>query len=114
LSVRKGTSHASFENVGNADAVQPEIAREESLKRLFAFHLRMMQIGGNRLMAGLLESLLDFMQASMESTTATPRDTATSRRLHAAIMKALYRRDPEAAERAMELNRQHTLDRLTA
>ncbi len=91
---------------------QPNIARNESLKRDFAFHLRLMQIGGNRLMAGLLESLLDFMHASMESTTATPRDTATSRQLHAAIMDALHRRDPDAAEVAMELNRQHTLDRL--
>jgi DNA-binding FadR family transcriptional regulator len=63
-------------------------------------------------MAGLLQSLLDFMQASMESTTATPRDTATSRQLHAAIVDALCRRDPDAAERAMEINRQHTLDRL--
>lgn len=52
------------------------------------------------------------MRASMESTTATPRDTATSRRLHAAIMDALYRRDPDAAENAMEINRQQTLDRL--
>jgi DNA-binding FadR family transcriptional regulator len=71
-----------------------------------------MQIGGNRLMAGLLESLLHFMQASMEFTTATPRDTDTSRQLHTAIIDALHRRDPDAAELAMELNRQHTLDRL--
>lgn len=90
----------------------PDISREESLTRDSAFHLRLMEIGGNRLMAALLESLLDFMQASMDSTTATPRDIDTSRQLHAAIMDGLIRRDPDAAESAMELNRQHTVNRL--
>ena len=46
----------------------------------------------------------------MHSTTATPRDVETSRQLHAAIMDGLLRRDPAAAESAMELNRQHTID----
>jgi DNA-binding FadR family transcriptional regulator len=90
----------------------PDISREESLTRDSAFHLRLMEIGGNRLMAALLEALLDFMQTSMDSTTATPRDIDTSRQLHAAIMDGLIRRDPDAAESAMELNRQHTVNRL--
>lgn len=90
----------------------PDITREESLKRDSAFHLRLMEIGGNRLMAAILESLLDFMQASMDSTTATPRDIDTSRQLHAAIMDGLLNRDPIAAENAMEFNRQHTINSL--
>ena len=89
---------------------EADISREESLQRDSAFHLRLMEIGGNRLMASILESLLDFLQASMHSTTATPRDVETSRQLHAAIMDGLLRRDPAAAETAMELNRQHTID----
>ena len=89
---------------------EADISREESLQRDSAFHLRLMEIGGNRLMASILESLLDFLQASMHSTTATPRDVETSRQLHAAIMDGLLRRDPAAAESAMELNRQHTID----
>ncbi len=91
---------------------QADISREESLQRDYAFHLRLMEIGGNRLMAAILESLLHFLQASMRSTTATPRDVETSRQLHVAIMDGLLRRDPAAAESAMELNRQHTIDRL--
>ncbi|MFN5976429.1 MAG: FCD domain-containing protein, partial [Planctomyces sp.] len=67
-------------------------------------------IGGTRLRASILEPLLDFLQASMHATTATPRDVETSRQLHAAIMDGLLRRDPAAAESAMELNRQHTID----
>jgi len=39
------------------------------------------------------------MQASMDSTIATPRDM-------------LLRRDPASAESAMELNRQHAVNRL--
>jgi GntR family transcriptional repressor for pyruvate dehydrogenase complex len=89
---------------------EADISREESLQRDSAFHLRLMEIGGNRLMASILESLLDFLQASMHATTATPRDVETSRQLHAAIMDGLLRRDPAAAESAMELNRQHTID----
>ena len=82
------------------------------MKRDSAFHLRLMEIGGNRLMATILESLLDFMHASMDSTTATPRDIDTSRQLHAAIMDGLLKRDPIAAENAMEFNRQHTINSL--
>jgi DNA-binding FadR family transcriptional regulator len=71
-----------------------------------------MAVGGNRLMTALLESLLEFLRASMDSTAASPRDSTTSQRLHAAIVDALCRRDPNAAEQAMELNQQHTLQRL--
>jgi GntR family transcriptional repressor for pyruvate dehydrogenase complex len=90
------------------------ISREESLRRDQAFHLRLMAIGGNRMMAALMESLLEFLHASMDTTTATPRDTSESLRLHAAITDALSRRDPAAADEAMELNLQHTMRRLSA
>jgi len=93
---------------------EPGISREESFRRDQAFHLRLVEVGGNPLMRSLLESLLDFLEASMDSTTETPRDTEASRALHEAITDALCRRDPDAAEEAMELNRQHTINRLTA
>jgi len=114
---RQATSKATDGELSELDAMakaidDPDITREESLKRDSAFHLRLMEIGGNRLMATILESLLDFMQASMDSTTATPRDIDTSRQLHAAIMDGLLKRDPIAAENAMEFNRQHTINSL--
>lgn len=114
---RQATSKATDGELSELDAMakaidDPDITREESLKRDSAFHLKLMEIGGNRLMATILESLLDFMQASMDSTTATPRDIDTSRQLHAAIMDGLIKRDPIAAENAMELNRQHTINSL--
>ena len=115
---RQATSKATDGELSELDAMataidDPDITREESLKRDSAFHLRLMEIGGNRLMATILESLLDFMQASMDSTTATPRDIDTSRQLHAAIMDGLLKRDPIAAENAMEFNRQHTINSLS-
>lgn len=91
---------------------QPDISREESLRRDQLFHLRLMQIGGNSLMAGLLEALLEFLHASMDTTTAVPRDTANSAKLHALIIDALLKRDPDAAEQAIEVNRQFTVSRL--
>jgi GntR family transcriptional repressor for pyruvate dehydrogenase complex len=114
---RQATSKATDGELSELDAMakaidDPDITREESLKRDSAFHLRLMEIGGNRLMSTILESLLDFMQASMDSTTATPRDIDTSRQLHAAIMDGLLKRDPIAAENAMEFNRQHTINSL--
>ena len=114
---RQATSKATDVELAELDAMakaidDPDVTREESLKRDSAFHLRLMEIGGNRLMATILESLLDFMQASMDSTTATPRDIDTSRQLHAAIMDGLLKRDPIAAENAMEFNRQHTINSL--
>lgn len=115
---RQATLKATDGELSELDAMataidDPDITREESLKRDSAFHLRLMEIGGNRLMATILESLLDFMQASMDSTTATPRDIDTSRQLHAAIMDGLLKRDPIAAENAMEFNRQHTINSLS-
>ena len=88
------------------------IPREESLRRDQAFHLRLMEIGGNRLMAAVLRLLIDYLHVSMDITTSTPRDTETSFRLHAAIVDALERRDGDAAEHAMEINRRHTMTRL--
>ncbi len=116
-SARQAATHATDAELAELGSMataidDPDISREESLTRDSAFHLRLMEIGGNRLMAALLEALLDFMQTSMDSTTATPRDIDTSRQLHAAIMDGLIRRDPDAAESAMELNRQHTVNRL--
>ena len=64
-------------------------------------------------MVTVLESSLEFLQASMDTTTAIPRDITVSRKLHMAITEALCRRDPDAAEEAVELNRQHTLSRLS-
>lgn len=114
---RQATSKATDAELAELDAMakaidDPDITREESLKRDSAFHLSLMEIGGNRLMVAVLESLLDFMQASMDSTTPTPRDIDISRQLHAAIMDGLLNRDPIAAENAMEWNRQHTINSL--
>ncbi len=114
---RQAATRATDGELAELDAMakaidHPDITREESLKRDSAFHLRLMEIGGNRLMAAILESLLDFLQASMDSTTATPRDIDTSRQLHTAIMDGLLKRDPVAAENAMEWNRQYTINSL--
>jgi GntR family transcriptional repressor for pyruvate dehydrogenase complex len=114
---RQATIRATDEELSElgrlAQAIDdPTISREESLMRDTKFHLRLMEIGGNRLMAVLLASLLDFLHASMDSTTATPRDIETSRELHAIIMDGLIRRDPDAADQAMEINRQHTISKL--
>ncbi|XZE21726.1 FadR/GntR family transcriptional regulator [Pirellulaceae bacterium SH449] len=114
---RQAAVHASNEELAELSRLaeeidDPKISREESLYRDTKFHLRLMEIGGNRLMTVLLESLLEFLHASMDSTTAKPRDTETSRRLHAIIIDGLMRRDPEAADQAMETNRQFTASKL--
>lgn len=115
---RQAALHASDDELAELTTMaaridDPEVSREESLRRDQAFHLRLMEIGGNRLMVTVLESLLEFLQASMDTTTVIPRDITVSRKLHMAITEALCRRDPDAAEEAVELNRQHTLSRLS-
>jgi DNA-binding FadR family transcriptional regulator len=115
---RQAAIHATDEELSElrrlAEEIdEPSLSREESLERDTRFHLRLMEIGGNRLMTMLLESLLDLYLASMDSTTAKPRDFETSRGLHQLIMDGLMQRDPDAADRAMEINRQHTVSKLT-
>lgn len=91
---------------------QAGISRQESIRRDQKFHIRLIEIGGNPLMAGLMRALMEFMYASMDTTTAIPRDTSVSADLHSQIIEALLQRDADKAEQAMEANRQFTLSRL--
>lgn len=81
----------------------------EAMRRDFRFHLRLVEISGNELMASVLQVLQEFVLVGMMQTTPSPRDREESRQRHAAIVRAIRERDPAAAEDAMRDHMQTTL-----
>lgn len=72
----------------------------ESVKLDFQFHLKIVELGGNRLMASAMEVIAEFIMASMAKTTPNPRDYDFSRAFHLELVQAIRSGDPEKAERA--------------
>jgi len=88
----------------------PELDDSEAMRRDLAFHLRIVELGGNRLMLEVMRVVQELIFEGMVRTTARPRPCQYSLDLHSAITRAIRGRDPEAAEAAV---RNH-MDELTA
>jgi DNA-binding FadR family transcriptional regulator len=86
----------------------------DAMRLDFQFHRRLMAITGNELLSSVLEVIQEFVLAAMVQTTPQPRDRAQSHRRHLAILRAVRRRDPDAAEKAMRAHMQHTVAVLEA
>jgi GntR family transcriptional repressor for pyruvate dehydrogenase complex len=91
---------------------RPDLPYEEAIAIDFAFHRKLMEIGGNELMVNVMSVLQEFIVEAMLQTTPRPRDRAVSRRLHRAIVDAVGRADPDAAEAAMREHMRVTSERL--
>ena len=89
-----------------------DLPYEEAIGLDFAFHRRLIEVGGNDLIVNVMSVLQEFIVEAMLQTTPRPRDRAVSRRLHRAIVDAVRRGDPDAAERAMGEHMTVTRERL--
>ncbi len=67
-----------------------------------AFHDTLAQIAGNAFLRHLLQALASAIAESRAATLAIPGRIERSLREHRAILRAVSRRDPEAARRAMQ------------
>jgi GntR family transcriptional regulator, transcriptional repressor for pyruvate dehydrogenase complex len=74
---------------------------EEAMRLDLRFHLRMVDIGKNRLMRGVLEILQEYILEGMLRTTPKPRQWPLSKRSHKAMIEAIRNRDSDAAEAAV-------------
>ncbi len=73
----------------------------EAMRLDLKFHLKIVAITGNKLMLNVLEVIQEFVLEGMLRTTPKPRERLVSRRYHLAIVDALRRHDPNAAEQAV-------------
>lgn len=67
----------------------------------FRFHCMLVEIGGNRLMRGLLELLQEFIMVGMKRTQPAATIDSESAAIHRAIVKAIRSHSPKSAEDAV-------------
>ncbi len=84
----------------------------EALHLDLVFHLKIAESTGNKLMLHVLEVIQEFIIEGMLRTTPKPLPYLDSRRYHMAIVDALRRRDPDAAEKAVRAHMDLLLRRL--
>jgi DNA-binding FadR family transcriptional regulator len=115
LAARRAAERATAEDLAELESLCSEIGRPscdglEAMRVDFQFHCRLMAITGNPLMESVLQMIQDFILASMVRTTPQPRDWEDSHLRHHAIVEAIRRRDPRAAEEAMHRHMEHTAE----
>jgi GntR family transcriptional repressor for pyruvate dehydrogenase complex len=74
---------------------------EEAMCIDLQFHLRLVELTGNRLMLSILNVLQEFIMEGMLRTTPRPRQRMVSKRYHMAIIDAIRNHNPDAAEAAL-------------
>jgi GntR family transcriptional repressor for pyruvate dehydrogenase complex len=119
IAARRAAECATTEDLADLEALCDAIGRPdcdvlEAMRVDFQFHRRLMAITGNPLMESVLEMIQDFILASMVRTTPEPRDREDSHLRHRAIVEAVRRGDPDAAEQAMHQHMEHTAQVLQA
>lgn len=90
------------------------IDREEAIRRDLAFHLRMVEVGGHRLMVDVMRVIQELMLEAMARTFATPQERHWAVNLHMAIVQAIRAHDPAEAEAAVRRHMDQLCERLAA
>jgi GntR family transcriptional repressor for pyruvate dehydrogenase complex len=85
---------------------------EEAMQHDLQFHLRLVEIAGNRLMLSVLEILQEFILAGMLRTKPKQIQPLVNKRYHMAIVDALRNHDSEAAEAAVHAHMNLLIRRL--
>ena len=103
---RRGAETATGEQLDGLTALCRTIdveglGEKETMRRDLEFHLRIVEIGGNRLMLDMLQAIQELILEAMVRTTESPRLQEYSQEVHMAIVDAMRARDPEAAESAV-------------
>jgi GntR family transcriptional regulator, transcriptional repressor for pyruvate dehydrogenase complex len=103
------TDVAEFESLCNA-LEDSRHDLDQAMKIDLQFHLRLVEITGNRLMRDILVILREFIREGIYRTTPAPIQRMLSRKCHMPIVDALRNHDSEAAEAAVH-NHMHLLIR---
>jgi GntR family transcriptional regulator, transcriptional repressor for pyruvate dehydrogenase complex len=85
---------------------------EEALSRDLKFHLRIVELGGNRLMLDVMRVIQELIVEAMARTSPRPRARRYSQQLHMAIVRGIRSGDPDAAEAAVRRHMEAQCQRL--
>jgi len=88
--------------------------RDEAIRRDLKFHLKMVELGGNKLMVDVMQVLQELLLVAMARTFAKPQERRWAEELHTAIVEAIRAGDPEAAETAVRRHMDELCERLEA
>lgn len=114
---RQAAERATDEDIAKLSALLKQLDNDElpytqALELDFAFHRKLIDIGGNPLMRNMIEVIYEFVLTQMARTTSSPKENQLGRRLHKAILRAVKEHDPDAAAKAMQQHMQVVLKRL--
>lgn len=115
--VRRATELATDQQVDELESLCRSIDvvgldNAEAMRRDLAFHLRIVELGGNRPMLEVMRVVQELIFEGMVRTTASPRLCQYSLNLHLAVTRAIRARDPEAAEAAIRKHMDELTERL--
>jgi GntR family transcriptional repressor for pyruvate dehydrogenase complex len=102
---RRAAELARPDDLAELESICLEMNREgqdfmESVRLDFQFHLKIVEISGNKLMQGALGVIQEFIMTAMVKTTPNPRDYDQSRKFHMQVIDAIRTGDPDVAEKA--------------
>jgi GntR family transcriptional repressor for pyruvate dehydrogenase complex len=77
------------------------------------FHLKIVELGGNRLMLDVMKVIQELIVEAMARTSPKPRQRRYSQELHRAIVDGVRACDPNAAEAAVRRHMEAQCQRLS-
>lgn len=116
--VRRAAQRATEDEVEELDRLCREmdlqgLSYDEALVRDLKFHLKIVELGGNRLMLDVMEVIQELIVEAMARTSPEPRPRRYSRELHRAIVDGIRARDLNAAEAAVRRHMEAQCQRLS-
>ena len=115
---RRAAEQATEEEVEELDRLCREmdfqgLPYDEALGRDLKFHLKIVELGGNRLMLDVMKVIQELIVEAMARTSPKPRPRRYSQELHRAIVDGIRARDPNAAEAAVRRHMEAQCQRLS-
>jgi GntR family transcriptional repressor for pyruvate dehydrogenase complex len=116
---RRAAERATAEDVPALQQMCDDMNRlgrddREAMHLDFQFHRRLMALTGNELMCSVLEVIQECALATLVQTTPKPRDREQSHRRHQAIVASIRAGDADAAAKAVQAHREHSVRQLQA
>ena len=110
-------SGASDEDLAELERVAREAEAdgktdEEAMQADLRFHLKLVELADNPVMRDVMGVLQGLMVEGMARTTPQPRQREFSLQVHLRIIEAIRRRDPDAAQEAVQAHMDLLLKRL--
>lgn len=93
---------------------KPRVDLEHYIECDIAFHLEIANASGNSVLAGVLHTVKSLLRVWTSRVLRAAGETETSLVMHTPILKAIERKDPEAARKAMAAHMERANRRLRA